>query len=154
MRKYAILIILTILNIFRTEAQITINASGNTISNNYGSITYSIGEQFYVEKGAQYSLSEGIQNGFTINPIKTNSSIKVSVFPNPTNDLFYFKVQNLNFDNYSYKIFNSSGIELLQGKIQNTNTSVSLSHLLPSIYLCKIYRNQLEMLTYKIIKTN
>jgi hypothetical protein len=154
MRKYVLLIILTIFLRSHTEAQISNNASGNAISNNYGSITYSIGELFYVEKGSQYTLAEGIQNGITINPINTKSSIKVSIYPNPTSDLVYFKVQNLNFHNYSYKIYNSYGIELLHGRIQNMNASASLSHLPPSIYLCKIYRDQFEILTYQIIKIN
>lgn len=154
MRKYVILFIITILYRSHTEAQISNNVSGNTISNNYGSISYSIGELLYVEKGSQYTLIEGIQNGIAINLVKSNSSIKVAIYPNPTSDQIYFKVQNLNFDNYSYKIYNTNGIELLNGRIQNVNTSVSLSQLPPSIYLCKIYRDQLEMLTYQIIKIN
>ena len=152
MRKYALLIILTILYRSQTEAQISNNASGNDIFNNAGSIAYSIGELFYVEKGAHNTTTEGIQNGITINPVNNKSSIKISIYPNPTSDYVYFKVQNLFYENYSFKIYNSNGTELLHGRIQNMNTSVSLSHLPPSIYLCKIYRDQLEMLTYQIIK--
>lgn len=152
MRKYALLIILTILYRSQTEAQISNNASGNDIFNNAGSIAYSIGELFYVEKGARNTTTEGIQNGITINPVNNKSSIKISIYPNPTSDYVYFKVQNLFYENYSFKIYNSNGTELLHGRIQNMNTSVSLSHLPPSIYLCKIYRDQLEMLTYQIIK--
>lgn len=154
MLKYIFLFILIIFNRFQIEAQISNNVSGNTISNNYGSISYSIGELLYAEKGSQYTLIEGIQNGIAINLVKSNSSIKVAIYPNPTSDQIYFKVQNLNFDNYSYKIYNTNGIELLNGRIQNVNTSVSLSQLPPSIYLCKIYRDHLEMLTYQIIKIN
>ena len=152
MRKYALLIILTFLYRTQTEAQISNNASGNSFINNYGSIAYSIGELFYIEKGSEYRIAEGVQNGITINPVKTKSSIKVSIYPNPTSDLVFFKVQNLNFGTYSYKIYNSVGIELLSGRILNSNTSVSLSLLPPSIYLCKIYRDQVEQLTYQIIK--
>jgi hypothetical protein len=152
MLKYVLFIILIILNRFQSEAQISNNVSGNDIKNNYGSIAYSVGEIFYVQKGTQYSLTEGMQNGLTINSVKNKSTIKVSVYPNPTSDLVYFKVQDLHFDNLYFKIYNSTGLELINGRIININTSVSLSHLPPSIYLCKIYRDQLEILTYQIIK--
>ena len=154
MCKYVCIILLIILNNSQTGAQVSNNASGNDIYNNYGSVSYSIGELFFVEKGSQYTLAEGMQNGITINPVKTKSSIKVSIYPNPTNDLVYFKVQNLNFEKYSYKIYNSYGIELLTGRILNVNTSLSLIHLPSSIYLCKIYKDQFEILTYQIIKIN
>jgi hypothetical protein len=152
MYKYVFLFLLIILNNAQSEAQITNNASGNDIKNNYGSIAYSVGELFYVQKGIQNTSSEGIQNGITINTIENKSTIKVSIYPNPTSDLIFFKVQNLYFDNLKFKIYNSIGIELLNGRIQNTITSFSISHLPPSIYLCKIYRDQVEMLTYQIIK--
>jgi len=152
MYKYVILIILIVANISQIDAQISNNASGSAISSNYGSVTYSIGEICYVAKGSHYTLTEGVQNGITINPSNNKSSINVSIYPNPTSDLVYFKVQNLFFDNLSYKIYHIAGIELLNGKIHNVNTSVSLRYLPAAVYMCKIYRNQSEILTFQIIK--
>jgi hypothetical protein len=138
----------------QSEAQISNNASGNDLSNQFGSIAYTIGEVFYIQKGSQFFLTEGIQNGITINPIISNSSIKVLVYPNPTSDFINFKVQNLFFNNLSFILYNDIGHELLKGAILNSNTTVSLIQLPSSVYLIKIYRNQTEMAVYKIIKIN
>jgi hypothetical protein len=138
----------------QSEAQISNNASGNDLSNQFGSIAYTIGEVFYIQKGSQFFLTEGIQNGITINPIISNSSIKVLVYPNPTSDFINFKVQNLFFNNLSFILYNDIGHELLKGAILNSNTTVSLSQLPSSVYFIKIYRNQTEMAVYKIIKIN
>jgi hypothetical protein len=154
MYKYVFLILLILTNRYQTEAQISNNASGYDLSNQSGSISYSVGEVFFVQKGLQYFLTEGVQNGITINPVKTNSSIKVSVYPNPTSDFINFKVQNLFFNNLSFILYNDIGHELLKGAILNSNTTVSLSQFPSSVYLIKIYRNQTEMAVYKIIKIN
>jgi len=154
MSKYILLVLLFFIHNVQSEAQISNNASGNDLSNQFGSIAYTIGEVFYIQKGSQFFLTEGIQNGITINPIISNSSIKVLVYPNPTSDFINFKVQNLFFNNLSFILYNDIGHELLKGAILNSNTTVSLSQLPSSVYLIKIYRNQTEMAVYKIIKIN
>lgn len=154
MLKYALLTLLIFLNSTLSEAQNSNNASGNDLLNSYGSVTYSVGEVFYVQKGAKYTLSEGVQNARMTHANRNNASFKVSVYPNPTSDFLNFKVQDLFFDNLAYTIYNETGKELLNGKIQNANTIVSLSQLPASVYLCKVYRDQVEMTTLKIIKIN
>lgn len=154
MSKYILLVLLFFIHNVQSEAQISNNASGNDLSNQFGSIAYTIGEVFYIQKGSQFFLTEGIQNGITINPIISNSSIKVLVYPNPTSDFINFKVQNLFFNNLSFILYNDIGHELLKGAILNSNTTVSLSQFPSSVYLIKIYRNQTEMAVYKIIKIN
>jgi hypothetical protein len=138
----------------QSEAQISNNASGNDLSNQFGSISYSIGEVFYVQKGSQMNVFEGIQNGVTMNPIISNSSIKVSVYPNPTSNFINFKVQNLYFNDLSFILYNDIGHELLKGRIQNTIESVSISQFPASVYTLIVYRNQKEMTNIKIIKIN
>ena len=154
MIKYILLLISIFLNLSYTKAQSSNNASGNDIYNNYGSIAHSVGEVFYVQKGTKYTLTEGMQNGITINAIHKLSTIKVSIYPNPTSDFVHFRVQNLYFKNLAYKIYDALGKELLNGNIIDANTSVSLSHLPASIYIIKIYRDVEEIQNYQIIKIN
>jgi hypothetical protein len=135
-----------------TKAQISLNTSGLDIKNNYGSIAYSVGAPFYIQKGYNYLLNEGVQNGMLINFVNVKSSIKVEVYPNPTNNIVFFKVQNLNFNNLRYTIINSLGIEILKGNIINASTYVSLNPFPASVYYIKIYRDMDEILTYKVIK--
>lgn len=154
MYKYVFLILLILTNKSNSEAQVSNNASGNDIFNQYGSVSYSIGELFYVEKGSSISASEGMQNGITINPVKTKSSIKVSIYPNPTSEFVHLNFQNEYSNSLSYKIYNNLGNELLHGRIQNANGQISLTQLPASIYLLKIYVEQVEMKSIKIIKIN
>jgi hypothetical protein len=154
MYKYVFLFLLIILNNAQSEAQITNNASGNDLSNQYGSINYSIGEIFYIQKGAQQTSSEGVQNGNTINPVKSKSNIKVSVYPNPTSDFIHLNLKSGFSNNIFYKLYNNVGIELLNGSVQNISSQISLTQLPASIYLLKVFMEQQEIENIKIIKIN
>jgi hypothetical protein len=155
MKKSLVLILLNIyLSTQHVTAQRTLNASGVTINSPNGIVSLSIGEVFFENKASMFSQSEGIQNGIIINPIKNKSALKVAVYPNPTTDLLYFKIQDLYFNNLSYKIYNEAGIELLQGNITSSTSNVSLKQLPASIYLIKIYRNLGEIISYQVIKIN
>ena len=74
------------------------------------------------------------------------------VYPNPTRDLIYFKVQNLDFKNLGYSVINNTGIEIIKGNVVNPTTYFSLSQFPASNYYIKIYRASTEILTYEIIK--
>lgn len=154
MYKYVFLILLIFLNTTQTGAQVSNNTSGNDIYNQYGSVSYSIGESFYIQKGSRISSSEGIQNNNIDNTNPIKSTIKVSIFPNPTSEFVHLNFQNNYSNNLSYKIYNNQGNELLHGRIQNANTQISLTQLPASVYLLKVYVEQEEMKSIKIIKIN
>lgn len=154
MYKYVFLILLILTNRYQTEAQVSNNALGNDIQSQYGSIAYSIGELFYVQKGSKFSSSEGIQNSYTNNLNGIHSAIKLSIYPNPTSDFVHIKFPNDFSNSLTYKIYNNIGNELLHGSIQNTNAQISLTQLPASIYLLKVYLEQMEMASIKIIKIN
>jgi hypothetical protein len=135
-------------------SQISSNSSGLSIVSNYGSVDYSIGEVFYTQKGYFYSINEGIQNGIIINPIHTNKNLHVSIYPNPTNDIVHFKVENLNFKTLGYSLITANGKEIFRGVIVNEESNISLKWLPSGIYIIKIYRNSIEESSYKILKIN
>lgn len=154
MYKYILLILLILTNRSQTEAQISTNASGNDIYSQYGVVSYSVGELFYTQKGSELTSSEGLQNGASIHSSHHKSLIKIAIYPNPTVDLVYFKFQNSTVNNLSYKIYNETGNVLIQGTITNANTSVSLGQLPSSVYVCKVFKEQAELTSLKIIKIN
>jgi hypothetical protein len=133
-------------------AQQSLNSSGTLIQSNFGSMSVSIGEVFFTNKGSSLSISEGIQHGVVINKIFTNSNIHVLVYPNPTIDKIYFKVENYNYKNLFYQLYNNLGIELLNGKITGTANYISIKQFPEAVYYLKLYRSSTEMITYKIIK--
>jgi len=139
------------LNLYSQVAVLTLGE--NVVSTN-GSISYSVGEVFYTNKGSGSSQSEGIQHAYTIHPVNNGSTLHVSMYPNPTSDLLFFKVENLNYSELSFKIFNVSGTLLRSGPIQDPSSSVSLNNLPSGTYLIKINRGYTEEKSYKIFKIN
>jgi len=134
------------------SAQISINSCGLDVNTPAGSIAFSVGEIANNSNNTAYFINEGIQFGYTIHPNKYSTSLNVNIYPNPTTDLVYFKVQNAYYNNLAYRIYNDLGKELMNGKIHNANTSASLHQLPASTYFIKVYSNIEEIVTFKIIK--
>jgi len=153
-RLYTILLIPMLLIYNVLSSQITSNSSGLSIVSNYGSVNYSIGEVLYTQKGYTYNANEGIQNGIIINPIYTNKKLHVSIYPVPTKDVLYFKVENLNFKTLSYILITENGIEIQRGEIVNETSIISQKWFPSAVYIIKIYRNSIEETSFKILKVN
>ena len=155
MKVHFILTVLSIILIsYNCSAQVSYNSIGSDYVNQAGAISFSIGEICYEHKGIKYILTEGIQNGITINANKKNDAIDVSVFPNPTSGLIFFKVLNLYYNKLAYSLYNELGEELMNGIITSESNSVSLKRLPAAIYLIKIYRDMKLITTYQVIKIN
>jgi ELWxxDGT repeat protein len=63
---------------------------------------------------------------------KINSPL--SIYPNPCSDFLYFNIGGIN----SLKVFNLSGVELLDEKITNGNNQINVSNLMAGMYLLEI----------------
>jgi hypothetical protein len=137
-----------------SKAQTSVLTSGGDFSSNYGSMSYSIGEVFNISKGTGFKLQEGAQQCFIINPIYTHSNLHLSIFPNPTTDFIYFKVENFNYLNLSYILFDLTGKTILKGKIIDIKSFISLKNLPSQSYLLKCFRGNEEENTFKIQKIN
>ncbi len=143
-----------LVNWLNLSSQVSVLALGENIATIYGSISYSVGEVFYTNKGSGSAQSEGVQHTYTIHAVNNGSTLHVALYPNPTSDLLFFKVENLNYAELSYKIFNVSGTLLRTGIISDHSTSVSLNNLPSGTYLIKINRGYTEEKSYKIYKIN
>jgi hypothetical protein len=155
MFKYIFISFLFILfNSYFSQAQITFNANGADIYSSNGSISLSIGELFYLNKGENYNQAEGIQNGLVSYNTTSKTNLTISIYPNPTNDFINIKVKDLNIKNLSYCIYNNAGNELSKGYLFNNESIISFMRFPPAIYLLKIYSAQNTILTYQILKIN
>lgn len=132
--------------------QSSFNCSGENVKSSFGSVSYSIGESFYVIKGVDYKVNEGVQVGYIINPISTAASLRISTYPNPTTDLVFFKVENLNFSDLSYMLYDAKGTLISKGRIVDSKSFISLKQLPPSIYFLKCFRGLSEEVSFKIFK--
>jgi hypothetical protein len=152
--KLIIKFTITILSALSINAnsQNSVVPSGKTEISAYGSLSFTIGDIFYTQKGETYNFSEGNQQPFKINPIENGSNLHISIYPNPSSDYIYFLVEDLNFKNLSFQLSSINGKVLQFGKITNQKSLVPLNNLTKGVYLLKIRRGALEENTYKIIK--
>lgn len=144
------LFVLVLFRSFSSIAQQTLASSGGNFIGSTSQMSFTVGEAFYEIKG---NSKDGLQQGFIVNRIAIYSSLHLSVYPNPTADFLYFKVEDLNYKNLHYRIIDFTGILLASGEIQ-ADSRISLQHIPSQTLFLQCYRNAYEQVIYKIIKLN
>ena len=137
-----------------SNAQSGVVVAGMDIQNKIGSVSYTIGNVFYSTKSKGVSINEGMQQSYIINEIFRKSTLRVSLFPNPTNDLVYFKVENLNYKNLSFRLYDITGRLISSGRIVNHQSVLSLQNFPNNVFIVKVFRGELEEQSFKILKSN
>jgi hypothetical protein len=117
-------------------------------------MSYTIGDVFYTKNIRGISINEGMQQSYIINEIASKSKLRVSLYPNPTNNLVYFKVENLNYKYLSFKLYDISGRMITSGRILNEQSVLSLQNFPNNIFIVKVFRGELEEQSFKILKSN
>ena len=80
-------------------------------------------------------------------------SVKIDIYPNPTNKLLKIKVQNRDNNIYSYKIFNIVGDIQDQGMINSDIHEIKINHLSAAPYIISFFdENGIPLLSKKFIK--
>jgi len=139
-------------------AQESIPASGGSGSGSGGSMSYTVGQAVYTTNtGSNGSVAQGVQQPFEIsvvNGIKETKgiSLQCSVYPNPTTDVLTLKVENYEIQHLTYKLFDITGKLLKNKNVESNETSIEMKNLAPSSYFLKVFENQKEVKTFKIIK--
>lgn len=139
------------------QAQETISVSGGNSSGNGGSVSYTVGQVSYVTQSSSAgSVSPGVQQPYEISVVSsTNDPVKENVwcaYPNPTTGSLMLTIDNENPDGFNFQLYNSNGQVLKSDKILGKQTSLNLENYPSSIYLLKVYRSNIEIITFKIIK--
>lgn len=139
-------------------AQEGIVASGGNISGIGGSVSYSVGQlAFNVFSGINSSIIQGIQQPFehsVVTAVENVSDIylKCWVYPNPTRNAIKLSIGSADLDNMFCRMYDTNSRLILDMKIENEETEISMQNLAPSIYFLRVIRNKLEIKTFKIIK--
>ena len=139
---------------FFTHAQSGVVVSGKNIESTCGSLSYTVGDIFYTQKGLGISIKEGLQQSYVINELSTKFTLRVSLYPNPTNDLVHFKVENLNYKNLSFRLYDITGRLITTGRIINDQSVLSLKNFSDNIFIVKVIRGEQEEHSFKILKSN
>ena len=152
---------LTILAVFTSLsllAQETIPAAGGNASGSGGSASYSVGQIFYsTHSGTSGSLTEGVQQPYEISVVTSiieaeGIDLVISAFPNPATDYLILRVDKYDLEDIEYFLYDVNGRLLKEGNIIAGETAISMTNLVPAVYLLKVLDNKKEIKTFRIIK--
>ncbi|MFO8067789.1 MAG: T9SS type A sorting domain-containing protein [Bacteroidales bacterium] len=145
----------------QNNQQEVISTGGNHFESEDLSVTFTVGETF-VETlySNEYILTQGFhQTKLTIVNIEDAPELyfNITAFPNPTNDFVNVKIEghDASIDNKSklhYSIFDMNGKLIVSNVINEKSFRINFSNLKPTTYFIKIFENNKEMKTFKIIK--
>jgi len=152
-----IFILLLALKITGAIAQDAVLTSGTDVIGSGGSVSYSVGQVVYTsEDGSTGSLAQGVQQSYEITTVtgieNKKINLEVSAFPNPTKNNLILAINDNDFSNLTFQLFEISGKFLQEKKIVNNQTTIDLSKYSPGIYFVKILKENQELKSFKIIK--
>jgi hypothetical protein len=114
---------------------------GNTASYDDDVISINGSADYWIIKLAPLSATSVQENQLT--------NIVLSIYPNPTNDFIHINAST-SITNESYSIINTLGQTVLNGKVENDNTTINVQTLQAGVYFLQIGSKQTQ--SYKIIK--
>jgi hypothetical protein len=140
------------------QAQSAITTAGTSASGSGGSVSFTIGQISYtINSGASGSVAQGVQQPYEISvvtEIVDNPEILLEIiaYPNPATDQIRVKTGDNEVLNYQYRLYDTRGILLLTGKIDEFVTIIDIGHLKPASYLISITDGGVAIKTFRIIK--
>ena len=139
------------------QAQVAIPATGGNATGSGGSVSYSVGQVVYTAISSAYgSVNQGVQQPyeFFTNSIDENTfiSLKMSVYPNPTNASVTLRIDNPNPENFTFQLYDMNGKLLADQKISSTETSLPMENLTAASYFLNVTGDNKLFKSFKIIK--
>lgn len=141
------------------QAQATLLATGGDATGAGGSTSFSVGQMVYTTNSGTFgSVAEGVQQPYEISVIvgidqAGLTNIYCSVYPNPATDLLTLEVDISANENLIYQLYDMRGNLLLNDRLIEPKTSISMANLAASTYFLKVTDNQEVSKTFKVIKT-
>lgn len=155
MHKNNFMYVTFLLGAFSVNAQEAITVSGTNASSVNGTVSYTIGQPFYVSsQGINGSLSEGVQQPYEISDVlgmdEKDIDLKMKAYPNPTIDILQLYIGNR--ENMSFILYDLNGRLLQQGVIRNETTQIDMQGLPQATYFLLVRNKERDVKIFKIIK--
>lgn len=142
---------------------LTINAQENTVSSGGeasgtgGTVSYSIGQAFYITStDASGSVSQGVQQPFEIQVLlgieEHEINLYAKVYPNPTTDQINLSVGSTDTTGLFYQLYDYTGRIITNGKVENENTTIPMYNHPNATYLLSVSKENKIIKTFKILK--
>lgn len=136
--------------------QTSVNALGGMVSNNSGSVSYSIGQVAYQSVSNKSGMvTQGIQQAYiisTMNMDEKTFDFSLTAYPNPTTDHLILRVGNFNQEKLIYKVIDVAGKLISEGKITQSETNLEMENLPSASYFVEVYHEYKKVQNFKIIK--
>ena len=139
-------------------AQQGTSAAGMQTNGATGSVSSTIGLIDYgIASGVSGSASHGLQQVYEVKVIngiaETGIILTAAVYPNPLNEYVQLTINNANREELYYQLYDVRGKLLTTNKIEGKETTIVMTAFADDIYFIKVLRNNIELKTFKIIKT-
>ena len=140
------------------EVVVTVNEHTSAVQTQTAldSYTWPVNGQTYTASGtytATIPNTAGCDSTITLNltlnftGITENPESAISVYPNPTNDVLNVVMPSISYENYV--VIDSRGRKVLEGKLNGTETQISLKELTTGSYILQVGE---ERLPVRVIK--
>lgn len=152
-----LLVTTLLLGLTQVNAQEAVVTSGGNASGTNGNVSYTVGQTIYTTNlGTNGSVAQGVQQAFEIYTLlgaeNFNINLQLAVYPNPTTNWLQLEVKNTDFTNLSYQLFDLNGKMIYNQKVTAETSSISMEQLPTAIFLLKVFSNNKEVKSFKIIK--
>lgn len=135
------------------NAQDLISTGGDFFQLESGSISFTIGEPIIETLGNEdHDLTQGFQQASRELTTDYNEMdyIWINVYPNPTTD--FINIEFSEFEELNYQLYNLNGVRIDQGQISKIESTISLVKYIPSIFILKLFKDDLGSRTFQIVK--
>jgi hypothetical protein len=144
------------------HAQIAVSASGGDASGAGGSVAYTIGQVAYTNFGGETgSINLGVQQPNLFLSVGTNEldiTLSASVFPNPVSTSASLKLEGESTlsieEDLTLNLYDFQGKLVLQQAIKASITTIPMDHLTNGVYVLQVTRRNIEIKSFKVVKTN
>ncbi len=157
MKIIIVFFIILITNVY-SFSQDAICASGGSMSNASGSASFTIGQVVYIsENNSNGSVCQGVQQSYQITTagiMLVDVDFCFSVFPNPTTKQITLEVTRFENQTLNYVLEDAEGKLIQSNKIFNNHTDIDMSSLPVSTYILQVFKENIKVQSFKILKVN
>lgn len=137
-------------------AQSAVLATGMNASGSNGSVSYSVGQTTYLNKGANFQVMEGVQQAYEITTLSASETVSkqegILIYPNPFRDFLYIDFTSTSYKGSEYQLFDAQGKLIKKEMIAESKSELNLSSLPAAVYIIRINQKGENIKTFKIIK--
>jgi hypothetical protein len=140
------------------HAQQVIATAGATDQTASGGVSYTIGESVTETFAiSSVTITQGFQQTkLTVTAIFEVADLGYSLiaFPNPATDFVKLNVSGDNYKGLRYVLYDLKGITIAEKQLESNETVIPFSDLGFAEYILKVFKDQKEIKSFKIVKTN